>query len=263
VIVCAAGASAHPIGRLMPRRLARLSSLVAVAGFVAALWTIIGRDGVVWDRWGGLMLTVFLAVGGIVLSFPFGLLLGLGRRSSLPAVRWVCVVYIEFIRGVPLVTLLFMAAFALGFLLPPGTRTPSLVIRAMVAIVVFTAAYIAEVVRGGLQSVPRGQVEAAMALGLSPLATTRRIVLPQALRNVIPALVGQFISLFKDTSLAYIIGLVELLKTAEIITNQPDFIAQGLQTETLVFASFVYWTGAYSMSKASQRLEQRLGVGHR
>jgi general L-amino acid transport system permease protein len=129
--------------------------------------------------------------------------------------------------------------------------------------VLFTAAYVAEIVRGGLQGVPQGQTEAAQAIGMSPLKITRLIVLPQALRNVIPALVGQFISLFKDTSLVVIIGLLDLLKVAQDVNAQPDFRGQGLQAETLVFASFVYWAFCYSMSRASQRLEQRLGVGER
>ncbi|HVL82142.1 MAG TPA: amino acid ABC transporter permease [Actinomycetota bacterium] len=256
-------AAAHAGGRHVPPGVSRLSLPLVAVGAAGALWSLVGLGGIGWDRWGGLLLTLFPALGGILLSFPLGVALGLGRRSSLPAVRVVCVGYIELIRGVPLIALLFMAAFALGFFLPPGAETPTLVMRAMVALVAFTAAYVAEIVRGGLQSVPRGQIEGAMALGLSPFVTTRRIVLPQALRAVIPALVGQFISLFKDTSLVFIIGLTELLRVAEIVTSQPDFIAQGLLTESYVFASLVYWTVAYSMSKASQRLETRLGVGER
>jgi len=156
-----------------------------------------------------------------------------------------------------------MGPFMLGIFLPAGSGTPSLETRALVALVIFTSAYVAEIVRGGLQSVPLGQIEAAHALGLSTLKTTRLIVLPQALRAVIPALVGQFISLFKDTSLVAIIGLTDLLGVAQIITGQPDFVAQGLLFETLLFASFVYWVGSYSMSRESQRLERRLGVGER
>jgi general L-amino acid transport system permease protein len=232
-------------------------------GLVAAYVVIVAFGGVGWERWGGLMLTVALALGGIVLSFPLGLLLALGRRSSFPAVRIVCVGYIELIRGVPLITILFMGAFMLGFFLPPGTDTPSLQVRALVALVIFTSAYVAEIVRGGLQSVPRGQVEAAQALGLSPVRTNVWIVLPQALRAVIPAMVGQFISLFKDTSLVAIIGLTDLLAVSELITKQPQFLAQGLIIETLVFAGFVYWAGSYWMSRESQRLELRLGVKER
>jgi general L-amino acid transport system permease protein len=175
----------------------------------------------------------------------------------------VCVAYIELVRGVPLIAVLFMAAFALGFFLPPGSDPPSLVTRALVAFVAFTSAYIAEIVRGGLQAVPRGQIEAAQALGISPLRTTGLIVLPQALRAVIPGIVGQFISLFKDTSLVAVVGLTELLGVAEIVTKQRDFAGQGLIVETLLFAAFVYWAGSYWMSRESQRLEARLGVGYR
>ncbi len=251
------------LGKSIPGRLVRLVIAAGILATAAAYIVLTGFGGVAWDDWGGLLLTVFLAVSGILLSFPLGVLLALGRRSNLPVVRWVCIVYIELIRGVPLITILFMSAFALGFFLPPGTERPSLVTRAIVALVVFTAAYVAEIVRGGLQGVPQGQIEAAQALGLSPVKTTRLIVLPQALRAVIPALVGQFISLFKDTSLVFIVGLTELLAVTQAITKQPDFLAQGLIVETLVFAAFVYWAGAYWMSRESQRLEQRLGVGVR
>jgi general L-amino acid transport system permease protein len=135
--------------------------------------------------------------------------------------------------------------------------------RALVAIILFAAAYIAEIVRGGLQSVPKGQTEAAKAIGLSPVKTTMRIVLPQALRNVIPALVGQFISLFKDTSLLGAISLLEILGVSQAVLAQQEFLGQRVQAEALVFASFLYWVACYSMSRASQRLEQRLGVGER
>ncbi|MGI8607024.1 MAG: amino acid ABC transporter permease [Gaiellaceae bacterium] len=248
--------------RIAPRH-SRWVAVVVAVGVAAAFLLVLAFGGVGWSNWGGLLLTVFLAVGGIVLSFPLGVLLALGRRSSFPAVRLVCVAYIELVRGVPLIAILFMGAFMIGFFLPVGFDTPSLETRALIALVIFTSAYVAEIVRGGLQSVPKAQVEAAQALGLSPLKTTRLIVLPQALRVVIPAMVGQFISLFKDTSLVFIIGLTELLAVAENITKQPDFIAQGLIVETLVFASFVYWVGSYSMSRESQRLERRLGVGER
>jgi general L-amino acid transport system permease protein len=241
----------------------RVAVPVALGSLLAAYLLVAHFGGVGWEDWGGLHLTLFLALGGIVLSFPIGVLLALGRRSRLPAVRWVCIAYIELIRGVPLIAILFMGAFMLGFFLPEGVDTPSGVTRALIAFTIFTSAYVAEIVRGGLQSVPRGQVEAAQALGLSTVKTTRLIVLPQALRAVIPALVGQFISLYKDTSLVFIIGLTELLAVAEAITKQPDFLAQGLLVETLLFAAFVYWAGSYWMSRESQRLERRLGVGER
>jgi len=262
IAVGVVGIGAFMFGRrlsLQPRH----AALVVLGGIVLAFGVVTAFDGVGWEDWGGFMLTVVLAVGGILLAFPFGVLLALGRRSTLPAVRVVCVAYIELFRGVPLIAVLFMGAFMIGFLLPPGVDRPSLVTRALIALVLFTAAYVAEIVRGGLQGVPAGQVEAAQALGLSPVRITTRIVLPQALRNVIPGLVGQFISLYKDTSLVAIIGLTELLNVSRNITAQPDFLAQGLIVETLLFASFVYWTGAYWMSRESQRLERRLGLGER
>jgi general L-amino acid transport system permease protein len=262
VAITALAVGARLLGSRLPLR-GRWAPAVALGSILVAYLLVAHFGGVGWEDWGGLQLTLFLAVGGIVLSFPLGVLLALGRRSRLPAVRWVCVAYIELIRGVPLITILFMGAFMLGFFLPEGVETPSAVTRALIAFTIFTSAYVAEIVRGGLQSVPRGQIEAAQALGLSTVKTTRLIVLPQALRAVIPALVGQFISLFKDTSLVFIIGLTELLAVAEAITKQPDFLAQGLLVETLLFAGFVYWAGSYWMSRESQRLERRLGVGER
>jgi general L-amino acid transport system permease protein len=261
--ISAVGFAFNAVGRRWPERLQRYVPLLILAGIAVAFLVVVAFGGVKWGDWGGLLLTLFLAVGGILMSFPIGVLLALGRRSSLPAVRVVCVGYIELIRGVPLITLLFLGAFMIGFFLPPGVERPDPVIRALIAFVMFTSAYVAEIVRGGLQSVPAGQVEAAHALGLSPYRTTRQIVLPQALRSVIPGLVGQFISLYKDTSLVFIVGLADLLTIAENITKQPDFLAQGLIVETLIFASFVYWTGSYWMSRESQRLEQRLGLGER
>ena len=261
--ISAVGAAFNVLGRRTPQRLERYVPLLVLAGVVAAFLVVVAFGGVGWSRWGGFLLTVFLAVSAILLSFPLGVLLALGRRSSFPAVRAVCVAYIELFRGVPLITILFMAFFMIGFFLPEGVSAPSLVTRAIIGFTLFTSAYVAEIVRGGLQSVPAGQIEAAQALGLSPLRTTVRIVLPQALRAVIPGLVGQFISLYKDTSLVFILGLTELLAVAQNITKQPDFLAQGLFVETLVFASLVYWTGSYWMSRESQRLERRLGLGER
>jgi general L-amino acid transport system permease protein len=251
------------VGRRVPRERARWVAVTVLLGIVGAFVLLTRFGGVPASEWGGFHLTIYLAVGGILLSFPLGVLLALGRRSTLPVVRITCAAYIELIRGVPLIAILFLGFFMLGFFLEPGWDRPTEVTRALVAFVLFTAAYVAEIVRGGLQSVPRGQVEAAMAVGLSPFKTTRLIVLPQALRAVIPGLVGQFISLFKDTSLVFIIGLTELLGVAELMTKQPDFLAQGLIFEALVFAAFVYWAGSYWMSRESQRLERRLGVGER
>jgi len=250
-------------GRRLPREFTWWGvTVVLVAPFVMTA-VIAFFGGVKWDAWGGMLLTMFLAVSAILLSFPLGILLALGRRSSLPVARWMSVTYIEVVRGVPLISLLFLGFVMLALFFPAGVDPPSLVIRGVVVLTIFTAAYIAEIVRGGLQSVPRGQAEAAMALGLSTTKVTFFIVLPQALRAVIPALVGQFISLFKDTSLVAIVGLTDILAIAQISTQQQDFAGQGLIAETLLFAALIYWVGSFTMSRESQRLELRLGVGER
>jgi general L-amino acid transport system permease protein len=212
------------------------------------------------NLWGGLLLTFLLTVVGILFSFPLGILLALGRRSKLPIIRWVSVGYIELIRGVPLVTILFMAQIMLPLFLPTG-MTIDRVLRAMVGIILFTAAYQAENIRGGLQAIPFGQYEAAHALGLNGLHTTTFIIMPQALRNVIPVLVGQFIALYKDTSLVAIVGLLDLLGISRSIVSQPQFI--GLQRETYLFVTVIYWVFSYLMAHLSQRLEAALGVGER
>jgi general L-amino acid transport system permease protein len=214
-----------------------------------------------WIEWGGLYMNLVASVAAIVLAFPLGLLLALGRRSSLPVVRWMSTVYIEIIRGVPLITLLLMARFFLGFFL--DTDNPlSLPTRAIAAITLFSAAYIAEIVRGGLQAVPSGQTEAGQALGLGAPAITRLIVLPQALRAVIPAMVGQFISLFKDTTLLFIIGVLEYLGVRDVVHSQATFQNLGI-AETLVFVAFGFWAISFTMSRESQRLERLLGIGTR
>jgi general L-amino acid transport system permease protein len=239
----------------------RIGALV-IAGF--ATWQIgkaLGVSNIDWDEWGGLYMNLVAASVSIVIALPFGLLLALGRRSKLPALRLLSTVYIEFVRGVPLITLLLMATFFLGFFI--DTDTPlSLPTRAFAAITLFSAAYIAEIVRGGLQSVPQGQTEAGQSLGLSPGAITRLLVLPQALRAVIPAMVGQFISLFKDTSLLVIIGVLEFLGVREVVHSQREFQSTGI-AETLVFVAFGFWAVSFTMSRESQRLERRLGVGER
>jgi general L-amino acid transport system permease protein len=212
------------------------------------------------NLWGGLLLTFLLAIVGIVLSFPFGVLLALGRRSDLPAVRFLSTAYIELIRGVPLVTILFMAAVMLPLFLPGNVRIDQ-VVRAMVGITLFSAAYVAENVRGGLQAIPTGQVEAAHAIGLNAIQTNRFIVLPQALRAVIPANVGLFISLLKDTTLVTIVGLLELLGIGRAVLAQPQWF--GAQLEVYVFIAAVFFILCYTMSQASYRLETALGVGTR
>lgn len=210
--------------------------------------------------WGGLLLTFLLALVSIALSFPLGVLLALGRRSRWPAMRIFSILYIELIRGVPLVTVLFMADVMLPLFLPEGLRIDRL-IRALTGFTLFSAAYVAENVRGGLQAIPEGQIEAAKALGLTGFQTTVLIVLPQALRMVIPANVGQFISLFKDTSLVAIMGLLELLGIGMAVLANPNYM--GLQREVYVFIALIYGIFSYAMSYASRRLEIALGVGER
>lgn len=217
--------------------------------------------GVDTNLWGGLLVTLLLAVGGILLSFPIGVLLALGRRSSLPVVKLFCTALIEMVRGVPLVTILFMSSIILALFLPPGVRIDRLV-RALMGMTIFSAAYTAENVRGGLQSIPQGQIEAAQAVGLNNFQTTLLIVLPQALRAVIPAIVGQFISLFKDTTLAIIVAITELLAIGKaVLQSDTEFLR--LQAEVYIFIAVVFWVFSYFMSYASRRLETALGVGER
>ena len=242
-------------------RYSRWSWLGVAAMPLIAYW-VLTASGLGWDQWGGFMLNIFLTIAGILFAFPIGLALALGRRSSLPVVRTFSVAYIELFRGVPLITLLLMGVFVLGFFLPLQLRHSS-VTRILVAITIFEAAYIAEVIRGGLQSLPPGQVEAASSLGLSTWKTTRLIVLPQALRATIPAMVGQFISLFKDTTLVAAVGLTDMLNTSSIATSQPDFNARGLARITLPFIALAFWAGSYTMSREARRLERRLGIGER
>jgi general L-amino acid transport system permease protein len=235
--------------------------LVVAAVPIALVRFLVGILG--WDEWGGFMINVFIAAAAIVLCFPLGVLLALGRRSRLPLLKAMCTVYIEVFRGSPLFVLLLLANNALEFFVP-SSLAPGRVVRAIIVFTLFTAAYLAEIVRGGLQSVPSTQEEAAKALGLSPTRTTLLIVLPQALRNVIPAQIGQFISLFKDVSLAgAAMGVFDLLDVSTTITKQTGFAGQRLDVETLAFAALLFWVGSYTMSRESQRLERRLGVGSR
>lgn len=262
-VVLAVGTAAFHLGRVAPASVRGRWWLVFLGGLAGSVVVLVAAGGIGWNQWSGLHLNLFVAFAGIVFAFPLGLLLALGRRSSLPAVRYVSIAYIELFRGVPLITLLLVAQLALGFFLPTYLDPPGLVIRALIVIVIFESAYIAEIVRGGLQAIPRGQIEAGQALGLSPAAIVRRVTLPQALRSVIPATVGQFISLFQDTSLLSTITLTEVLAVSQLVTSQSDFVGRGLASVTLPFVAFIFWAVSYSMSKESRRLEARLGIGVR
>lgn len=210
--------------------------------------------------WGGLPLTLLLAFVGMAVAFPLALILALGRRSELPLIRALCVAYIELIRGVPLITLLFMASFMLPLFMPVGVSINALV-RAQIAIILFAAAYLAEVVRGGLQALPRGQYEAADALGLGYWQTQYKVILPQALKIAIPPIVNTFIGLFKDTSLVAIVSLTDLLLATRQALGDPEW--RQFFIEAYIFISLIYWVFCYFMSKYSQYLERTIHAGAR
>lgn len=229
-------------------------SIVMLTGFTNS--RVLPR--VATTLWGGLLVTFLLSAGGILLSFPIGIALALGRRSSLPIVKVFSTFFIETIRGVPLITILFMFSIILALFLPAESRIDRLV-RALMAVTFFSAAYSAENVRGGLQAVPFGQIEAAKAVGMNGFQTMIFIVLPQALRAVLPAIVGQFIALFKDTTLVVIVGINDLLGIGRsVINSDPEFVQ--LQLEVYLFIAIVYWIFSYLMSLASRRLEAAMGV---
>ena len=233
--------------------------IVGLAAIGILMWGgVLGLRYAENERWGGLALTLLLATFGIALAFPLSILLALGRRSQLPVLRYLCVVYIELIRGVPLISLLFMASVVLPLFMPEGLSIDKL-LRAQIALILFAAAYLAEVVRGGLQAIPRGQYEAAQALGLSYRRMTWLIVLPQALRISIPPLVNTFIGFFKDTSLVLIIGLFDLLTTVNVSIGEPKWVGFGI--EAYVFVSAVYFVFCFAMSRYSQNLELELARG--
>jgi general L-amino acid transport system permease protein len=215
---------------------------------------VFGMPYVENERWGGLILTLLLTTFGVAFAFPLSILLALGRRSDMPVIRGLCVGYIELIRGVPLISLLFMASVMLPLFLPHGVTIDKL-LRAQIAMIMFAAAYLAEVVRGGLQAIPKGQYDAAHALALPYWRRTYLIILPQALRISVPPLMNTFIAFFKDTSLVLIIGLFDLLSTVKISLNEPAWTGFGV--EAYLFASMVYFVFCYSMSRYSQRLEQQ------
>jgi general L-amino acid transport system permease protein len=227
----------------------------------AFLWLMGGGAGlphVTTDLWGGLPLTVLLTVASLALAFPLAIAVALGRRSTMPALRTLCTVYVELVRGVPLISVLFMASFMFPLFLPPG-RSPDVLVRVIVGITLFAAAYMAEIVRGGLQSVERGQVEAAASIGLSWWQAQRKIVLPQALAAVVPAIMNNFISLFKDTSLVTIVSLYELTGALSLaLDSDPNW--RPFKIEGYLFIAAIYFTFCFAMSRYSLRLERRLAA---
>jgi general L-amino acid transport system permease protein len=204
------------------------------------------------DRWGGLPVTLILATFGLAFGFPLGILVALGRRSKLPAIQSLCVLYVELIRGVPLISLLFMASVMFPLFMPDGVNVDKL-LRAQIAFILFAGAYLAEVIRGGLQAVPRGQHDAADALGLSYWKKQGLIILPQAIRHVIPPLVNTFIAFFKDTSLVLIIGIFDLLTTAKTAIIDPAW--QSFSVEVYIFVALIYFAFCFAMSRYSRSLE--------
>jgi general L-amino acid transport system permease protein len=219
---------------------------------------IFGLSSVESTQWGGLPLTLLLAVFGLTAAYPLGVILALGRRSRMPGVKVLCILYIELIRGVPLISLLFMSSIIFPLFLPEGV-TFNKILRAQVAIILFTAAYIAEVIRGGLQGMSRGQYEAAESIGLNYYLTMRLVILPQALKIVIPPTVSILISAFKDTSLVVIIALFDLLKTTQSVLSNPEWM--GFSREAYVFIAILYFLGCFSMSNYSRKLERELSRG--
>lgn len=219
---------------------------------------LFGLTSVETTKWGGLPLTLLLAVFGLTAAYPLGVILALGRQSKMPAVKWLCVIYIELIRGVPLISLLFMGSIIFPLFLPEGVNINA-ILRAQIAIILFTAAYIAEVVRGGLQAMSRGQYEAAESIGLNYYLTMRLVILPQALKIVIPPTVSILISAFKDTSLVVIIALFDLLKTTQTVINNPEWM--GFSREAYLFVAILYFLGCFSMANYSRKLEKELSAG--
>lgn len=219
---------------------------------------MLGLAPVETTQWGGLPLTLLLSVFGLAAAYPLGVVLALGRQSQMPAVKVLCIVYIEMIRGVPLITLLFMSSIVFPLFRPEGV-TVNVILRAQVAIIMFTAAYIAEVVRGGLQGMAKGQYEAAESLGLNYPQTMRLVILPQALKIVIPPTVSQLISALKDTSLVVIIALYDLLKTTQSVLSNPTWTAYS--SEVYIFVALIYFGCCYFMSSYSRRLEKELDRG--
>jgi len=232
--------------------------LVVIPAFFWLMGGGFGLPRVPTDLWGGLPLTVMLATLSIAFAFPLSILVALGRRSSLPAIRTLCIVYVELVRGVPLISVLFMASFLFPLFLPVG-KSPDVLLRVLVGITLFAAAYLAETVRGGLQAIPSGQVEAARSLGLTYWQTQRKIVLPQALAIVVPGIMNSFIAIFKDTSLVTIVSLYELTGALGLALNS-DANWRPFKIEGYFFIALVYFAFCFAMSRYSLWIEKRVGV---
>ncbi|GAF64836.1 amino acid ABC transporter permease protein [Bacillus sp. TS-2] len=253
------------IGMFMGRRFPSLKKFSIVGWLLLYPVVIFFLNGfgilptVKTNAWGGFTLNIIIASSAIVFSFPLGVLLALGRASKLPVIRSVCIFYIELIRGVPLISLLIVAMLVIPLFLPAGITIDS-ILRVTIAVTLFNAAYIAENVRGGLQSIPKSQYEAADALGLNVWKRTAFIILPQALRVTVPSMVGQSISIFKDTTLVAIVGVVDLLGIGRAVMANPEFL--GTQKEIYVFVAFVFWLFCYLMSITSKQIEKSLKTSH-
>jgi general L-amino acid transport system permease protein len=237
--------------------------VIPVASLILLLgWPLIGLSKVPTTSWGGVLVTVVVSAIGIVFSLPIGIVLALGRRSKMPAVRLFSVIFIEFVRGVPLITVLFMASVMLP-LFVPDTWSPDKLLRALVGVSLFASAYMAEVVRAGLQAIPKGQFEGAMAVGLSYWQTTRLVVLPQALKITIPNIVNTTIGLFKDTTLVFIVGIFDFLMTVESSRGDVNWATPGTSTTGYAFAAIFYLIFCYGMSRYARFVEARLAAGDR
>jgi general L-amino acid transport system permease protein len=247
-----------------PERYRRQAAIFFFVAFpIVSFWLLRGGLGltpVPTDQWGGFMLTLVIALVGIVLSLPFGILLALGRRSNLPIVHLLCVIFIEFVRGVPLITVIFMANIMLPLFLPQDVNV-NVLLRVLIGTTAFVSAYMAEVVRGGLQAIPKGQFEGAMALGLGYWNMMRLIILPQALRISIPSIVNTFIGFFKDTTLVSMVGLYDFLNMVKAGFKDANWV--GVEMTGLGFCAMVYWVCCFSMSRYSMFLERKLHTGHK
>jgi len=241
--------------------LAALVIFPLVSAFLL-LGGVLGLPAVETAVWGGLFLTLVVSYVGMAMSLPLGIILALGRRSKMPIVQWVCIFFIEVCRGVPLITVLFMAGILLPLFLPTGVNFDKL-LRALLGLSLFAAAYMAEVIRGGLQAIPKGQYEGAKSLGLGYWTMMRLIILPQAITIVIPGIVNTFIVLFKDTSLVYIISIFELLYTVRNSFSDPAWATSTTPASGLVFAAIVFWLFCFGMSRYSKFTEDRLRVGYK